>query len=106
MSAQVSAQGELRRWRYSRPARGGCYTPQGCCQSPGQVAGWESGNDVLRFWRNRRICHRRAAKHSGRGCTGAHTGASRRVTCETVVLLTPEDVDAARLTPHYRAPGR
>jgi len=34
-------------------------------------------------------------------------GASGRVTCETVVLLTPEEVDAAaRLTPHYRAPGR
>lgn len=34
-------------------------------------------------------------------------GASGRITCKTVVLLTPEDVDAAaRLSPVYRAPGQ
>ncbi len=34
-------------------------------------------------------------------------GASGRTTCKTVVLMTPEDLDAAaKLSPVYRAPGQ
>ena len=45
--------------------------------------------------------------HQAAAALALTLGASGRSTCKTVVLMTPEDVDAAsKLSPVYRAPGQ
>lgn len=45
--------------------------------------------------------------HHAAAAVALTLNASGRATARTVVLMTPEDVDAAvKLSPHYRAPGQ